>query len=450
MRDLLGRMNIPGLDTDDYINTHRDNASALPTIAIAASGGGYRAMLNGAGVMEAFDSRTPNSTAEGQLGGLLQSATYVAGLSGGGWLMGTIYVNNFTSIYDIISQDPESDSTGNLWQLGNSIFVGPEGDGIQLLDSAGYYSTLLDNVQSKEDAGFNTTLTDYWGRALSYQLVNATNGGPAYTFSSIAEQSWFTDASVPLPFLVADERFPGDLNIPDNTTVFDFNPWEYGSPDPTLYAFAPLQYAGTNYTAGSPRSSQCVTGFDNVGYVMGTSSSLFNQILLQANNTNTDDQSAFTGALLDGVTSVLEGISEGDEDIADWVNPFYGYNNDTNPNADDQQLTLVDGGEDLQNIPFHPVTQPNRNVDVIFAIDSSADTNSSYAPGTTAANWPAGVAMVATYERSLSDIANGTAFPAVPDVQTFINQGLNNRPTFFGCDSTNFSSDATAIPPLVV
>lgn len=443
MRDLLSRINIQGLDTDNYINTHRNNASALPNIGIAASGGGYRAMLNGAGYLEAFDSRTPNSTSQGQLGGLLQSTTYLAGLSGGGWLVGSLYTNNFTSIYDIIS--PETDS---VWALGNSIFVGPEGDSIQLLSSGSYYDDLLNRVQNKEDAGFNTTLTDYWGRALSYQLVNATDGGPAYTFSSIAEQSWFTDASVPLPFLVADERFPGDLAIPDNTTVFDFNPWEFGSPDPSLYAFAPLKYAGTNFTAGSPSSNECVTGFDNVGFVMGTSSSLFNQVLLRANSTNTDDQSFFTGALLDAIEAVLGQISEGEEDIADWVNPFYHYHNDTNPSADTRQLTLVDGGEDLQNIPFHPLIQPNRDVDVIFAIDSSADTNTSYAPGTTAANWPAGVAMVASYQRAQASIANGTVFPSVPDVQTFINLGLNNGPTFFGCDSSNFSADAS--PPLIV
>ena len=36
-------------------------------------------MLNGAGVLEAFDSRTPKSTSTGQLGGLLQSATYLSG-----------------------------------------------------------------------------------------------------------------------------------------------------------------------------------------------------------------------------------------------------------------------------------------------------------------------------------------------------------------------------------
>lgn len=103
MRDFLGRLNITGLDTNKYIDDHANNASALPNIAIAASGGGYRAMLNGAGVVQAFDSRTENSTGPGQLGGLLQSTTYLAGLSGGSWLVGSLYTNNFSSVSDILS-----------------------------------------------------------------------------------------------------------------------------------------------------------------------------------------------------------------------------------------------------------------------------------------------------------------------------------------------------------
>lgn len=133
MRDLLARMNISGLDTDQYINTHMSNASALPNIGIAISGGGYRAMLNGAGVIEAFDSRTPNSTSKGQVGGLLQASTYLSGLSGGSWLVGSLYTNNFTSISNILSSDTNSTGSGDLWQFGNSIFQGPETGGIQLL-----------------------------------------------------------------------------------------------------------------------------------------------------------------------------------------------------------------------------------------------------------------------------------------------------------------------------
>jgi len=122
MRDLLRRLNITGLDTDACINSNAQNASALPNIGLAFSGGGYRALMNGAGALAAFDSRTPNSTAAGQIGGLLQSATYIAGLSGGSWLVGSIYTNNFTSVQNIIDTTP--DTSGSLWQFGNSIFVG--------------------------------------------------------------------------------------------------------------------------------------------------------------------------------------------------------------------------------------------------------------------------------------------------------------------------------------
>lgn len=66
-------------------------------------------------------------------------------------------------------------------------------------------------------------------------------------------------------------------------------------------------------------------------------------------------------------------------------------------------------------------------------------------------NWPNGSSLVQTYMRSLEPISNGTLFPAVPDTQTFINLGLNTRPTFFGCDSTNFTrTNGASIPPLVV
>lgn len=203
MRTLLARLNITGLDTNQYINDHQNNASALPNIGIAASGGGYRAMLNSAGIIQAFDSRTPGSTGAGQLGGLLQASTYIAGLSGGSWMVSTLYANNYTSIDAIISQDTTADNSGNLWQLGNSIFEGPESKGIQLLNSVGYYAALQNAVSGKSDAGFNTTITDYWGRALSYQIINATDGGPAYTWSSIAEQDWFTQGTAPLPLIVS-------------------------------------------------------------------------------------------------------------------------------------------------------------------------------------------------------------------------------------------------------
>ncbi|KAF7892884.1 uncharacterized protein EAF02_000422 [Botrytis sinoallii] len=429
MITFLERMNISGFDATAYINKVSGNASTLPNIGIAISGGGYRAMLNGAGFVAAADDRTANSTNTGQIGGLLQATTYLAGLSGGGWLVGSIYTNNFSSVETL------RDSS-DVWNFQNSIFEGPNDDGIQILSTADYYSTIKNEVSGKADAplNFNTSITDYWGRALSFQLINATDGGPAYTFSSIALQDNFANGDIPMPFLVADGRSPYTEIISLNSTVYEFNPFELGSWDATTYGFAPLRYIGSNFTAGSiPDGQQCVRGFDQVGYVMGTSSSLFNQFLIQAN------QSSLPTIVTDAFTAILDGIGFINNDIAQYQpNPFYAFNNETNRNAQATQLDLVDGGEDGQNIPLYPLIQPIRGVDVIFAIDSSADTNYF---------WPNGTSLVATHERSQNaTIANGTAFPSIPGQNTFVNLGLNKRPSFFGCDPSN----STGPTPLVV
>ena len=427
--DFLNRASMVDFDVATFMSNYS------PTVGIAFSGGGYRAMLSGAGEFKAMDSRTPGSTAVGHLGGLLQSATYVAGLSGGSWLLGSVVINNFTTIEKL-------QNAGNVWDFRNSILA-PEGV-LHILDTTVYYNQINQEVTAKRDAGFEVSLTDYWARALSRQFVNFTSGGPGITFSSIADTPGFTDAQMPFPIIVADGRNPGELIISTNATVFEFNPLEFGSFDPTLYAFTPIEFIGTNMSAGVPRvANQCTRGFDNAGFVMGTSSSLFNILINQL------DSFGLTGVLKDLIKATLKEISVDNDDIADYSpNPFFGVNPDINPSANTQDLTLVDGGLDGQNVPIHPLIQPPRKVDVIFAMDNSADT---VRQNGNLSNWPNGTALVATYERSITgNMGNGTLFPAVPDANTFINLGLNNRPTFFGCDGSNITSDSSRYPPLVV
>ena len=267
-------------------------------------------------------------------------------------------------------------------------------------------------------------------------MINATEGGPNYTISSIRDQPGFSQGEMPFPMWLADSRVPGESLVPGNTSVWEFNPYEFGTWDPTTYGFLDLQFLGSNFSNGKlPDDEQCVRGFDNAGYIMGTSSSLFNQFLINLDSTTASD------TLRSILGKILTRLGNDKEDIANYSpNPFKGFNpSGKNLNVNQNSLTLVDGGSDLQNIPLHPLVQPSRNVDVIFAVDSSADTPN---------NWPNGTAMVATYERSLAQggIANGTSFPAVPDVNTFVNLGLNTRPTFFGCDPKN----TTSLTPLVV
>ncbi|KAL3477393.1 lysophospholipase catalytic domain-containing protein [Aspergillus californicus] len=422
MTDLFDHLNIDDFNPDWFTDRSDDE---IPNIGIAFSGGGYRALMNGAGALAAFDARSDDATFRGPLRGLLQSSTYVSGLSGGSWLVGSIYVNNFTTVSRLMSED-----AGGVWDFSNSVLVGPE-------QVSNYYRQLVDDVAGKADEGFQVSITDYWGRALSYQLINASDGGAEYTWSSIADMQSFTGGNEPMPIITALERAPGETSITLDASVFEINPWELGTWDLTTYSFAPLEYIGSNFTAGRLVGSQCTIGYDNAGFLMGTSSTLFNQALLQVNNTEMRE------IIQDTVTSLLETLDQAQNDIAVFKpNPFFHYSNSTigNRNSHSDTLVLVDGGEDLQNIPLHPLLQAVRNVDVIVAIDSSADTK---------LGWPNGTSLVATYQRSLqsNSSANGS-FPHIPDQNTFVNLGLNKRPTFFGCDPTNRTGDQPS--PLIV
>lgn len=430
MTDFLRRAAIPNFDAAAYMTRVGSNTTLLPNVAIAFSGGGYRALMNGGGFFAAADSRTSTTS----IAGLVQSATYIAGLSGGGWLVGSIYTNNFSSVVQLRDSD-------DVWRFDRSIIQGPErSSGISALSTVSYWTSIAGQVDRKSNAAFNTSLTDYWGRALSYQLVKAADGGPAYTYSSIAESPEFTRGDMPMPIIVADGRAPGTKIISLNSTVFEFNPYEMGSWDPNLFGFAPTKYVGSNFNAGTiAQNGQCVAGFDQVGFVMGTSSSLFNTFLLQ----NLTEIQGVPDFVVRAATGIATSIGAENNDIAQWQpNPFRGFNPAVNPTASSQELSLVDGGLDLQNLPLHPLIQPVRAVDVIFAVDSSADTPQ---------NWPNGTALRASYDRSKSQMANGTLFPPVPDANTFVNLGLNRRPVFFGCDAANFTlGPGQRVPPLVV
>ncbi|KAK2051082.1 lysophospholipase catalytic domain-containing protein [Colletotrichum caudatum] len=432
MRDFLTRANIPDFDAGAYIDGLSSSPTQLPNIGIAISGGGYRALMNGAGFLAAADSRTPGSTSAGGIGGLLQSATYLSALSGGGWLVGSIFMNNFSSVVNL-------QQSSTVWQFDNSILTGPKPG---LIDTTKYWKDIISQVYHKDKAGFAVSLTDYWGRALSNQLIDDIDGGPAYTFSSIAESPDFQAGAQPFPILVADGRAPGEKLILLNTTVYEFNPFELGTWDNTAFGFAPLPYLASNFIAGSiAAGGSCVRGFDQAGFIMGTSSSLFNQFLLR--DLSAPEAERIPHFVKSALKEILKIIDEDDNDVAQYVpNPFFGWNPSTNPTANSAQLTLVDGGEDRENIPFQPLIQPNRAVDVIFAVDSSSNT---------AFHWPNGSAIRTTYYRAAQPIANGTLFPPIPDANTFINLGINRRPTFFGCDASNFTlSSGQHPPPLIV
>lgn len=68
-------------------------------------------------------------------------------------------------------------------------------------------------------------------------------------------------------------------------------------------------------------------------------------------------------------------------DAASYPNPFQGVSPSTFPDTNQTRLTLVDGGENGENVPFQPLLVQARDVDTIIAIDGSKDTSDNFAAG---------------------------------------------------------------------
>jgi lysophospholipase len=76
------------------------------------------------------------------MSGFLQTNTYIAGLSGGSWLVGSVAVHDFATI-DTLRTD--------YWHLQDNL-VAPSG----LANKTMLYTDIYDQVSQKSDAGFNT------------------------------------------------------------------------------------------------------------------------------------------------------------------------------------------------------------------------------------------------------------------------------------------------------
>lgn len=425
----LENSGLQGMDTHTFSN------SSI-RIGLAFSGGGYRAMLSGAGQLAALDSRTQNALESKHMGGLLQASSYIAGLSGGGWLVSSIVANNWTSVEEL-------QASPALWQFSEPF----EPSGLNLQQSISWFNSVREDILGKQDAGFNTTITDIWGRYLSAQLFSVNDHGRYLRWSQFRNADQLPNTSMPLPVLVTDGRSPDTDIISLNSTVYEITPFEMGSWDPKIRRFTDVEYLGSTLLDGRPTKNKCFKGYDNVGFLAGVSSSLFNSLLSSVEQTKNRFLSEIIRSLTHGMSSNLDvAIIE--------PNPFLSNSSETS-DLRSFDLSLVDGGEDGQNIPFQPLIQPERDVDIIFAFDNSADTNDSSPIGP---NWPAGYAMAASYERQFSPNGNGIAFPYVPDPETFVALGLNQQPTFFGCNVTNMTSlfeqnpygNTTKYPPLIV
>ncbi|GEQ70228.1 hypothetical protein JCM33374_g3904 [Metschnikowia sp. JCM 33374] len=471
-------------------------------IGISMSGGGYRSMLSGAGVLSALDLRTPGS--EEHLGGILQSSTYIAGNSGGSWLVANNLLNDglpihyairkqsFTSpliegVPDVpISQLRANIDAQTLGQNNSSVWesysklinhTDPEKGSLAgtLLDtffktkdlneidqsnttatygrkSLDFYKDLNIEVRTKKKAGFQVSLIDYWGRAVSKKIFPRGKKTVDLCMSSVPELPSFENFSQLFPIFGSVERQPGQTELSIDSHLFEFNPFEFGSWDSYLNSFVDIKFLGTELMNGVSTKttknedySLCVSGYDNIGLITGTSSGLFNTVfqyvykmILQME----EQSSSLLSMMLRifGITSHPKPDNFLHPEYALYSpNPFKGITTSAAKGrsiSSSQSLFLADGGDDGQNIPFHPMLVRGRRLEVVFAFDATSDT----------VNFPNGTTLIQTANRYHSSNSSlrvpvflhedklRRIFPNVPSSKVFVEKNMGSHPIFLGCD----------------
>ncbi|KFO15398.1 Cytosolic phospholipase A2, partial [Balearica regulorum gibbericeps] len=132
-----------GEEDSKNLTTSRD----VPVIAILGSGGGFRAMVGFAGVMKALYES-----------GILDCATYIAGLSGSTWYMSTLY-----SHPDFPEKGPKEINQ----ELMNSVSHNP-----LLLLTPQKVKRYIEALWNKKSSGQPVTFTDIFGMLIGETLIH--------------------------------------------------------------------------------------------------------------------------------------------------------------------------------------------------------------------------------------------------------------------------------------
>lgn len=504
--NFFDRIAIPEFNVPQFFNPDGGSMTTLG-IGLGVSGGGFRAMLTGAGALSAMDIRTPGSTEPGQIGGLLQSMSYISGLSGGAWLIGSVFMQNMPTIQHITSPDGPwqlefNPITGerknkNVFNINleyeilkafsindntasstltreieeNNLLEKFRIDHATVLDKKPfnnvkqpldhikqYYSLLYEEVAPKKAAGFALSITDFWARSLSRAFL-AKNVDISTSWSDIVELPRFKSHEMPYPILIANAVVPKVLADANSSTIIEMSPYEFGSWSPTINAFAPMKYIGTELFDGKIVTKKdgtlsCIEGFDNLSFIIATSSSLFND--LAAMGMRHLDGFPQVRSVITKYKQLMNILNANDNKIKNNIdyalyspNPFQGFHqgitlpapadikkgvdNDLirnikehgNAYTTSDTLYIVDGGEDDLNVPLDPLLRPERKLDMVIALDVSLDKGSK----------PNGTSIFkGTWRYHGKEDIHRVSFPIIPTPETFIKSGANLGPVFFGCD----------------
>ncbi|GJE87443.1 lysophospholipase [Phanerochaete sordida] len=416
-----------------YLTAILEGRAEFPTLGIATSGGGMRAALFGGTVLNTLDGRNSTSVSAG-VGGLLQAASYLAGLSGGSFLVTSLVQANFPTIPSLIFGLDAGAGTGEDVFGGWLNELGLTSISTNATVQTEFIELLLEEIAGKHAAGFPITFTDVFSRSLARHFVNGTTladffstnftHGAGITWSGVANLSTFENHEMPFPIIVTDSvsQFENDKavipgnDVPLTNPIYEFNVFETGSFDPMLSSFVPTLLLGS-------RNRTCVSNFDQVSFVSASSSNLWNEFNVSAAALAASSIGPVVAAI--NATFPQPGLRL---DTAAIPNPFQGVAPKTFLDRNQTIISFVDGGEDGEVVPIQPMLVKSRGVDIVIAIDASADTEN---------NWTNGSSIISTQERAAL-FPGVYSFPPIPtSPNVFEARNLTRHTTFFGCDTNH-------------
>lgn len=301
----------------------------VPTIALACSGGGYRAVASILGFLIGA-----------QKIGLLDATTYIASLSGSAWLMAS-WMSSGMSLADFKVSLVEKMCKG--------------------LTHIGAHGALLlaDSLLVKYAADQPITMVDFYGGLLANALLKDHAEYRQMTYLS-AQEKIVSAGDMPLPIYTA---VSGDEMNP--CQWYEFTPFEIGSAWTECYV--PSWAFGREFKAGESLD------FDpeqSLGYQMGIFGSAFSASFERIYDEFKDHiYFNFTKYVIE---TLFAKASHKRVTIAKMYN--FAYQVPTSPTAELEKIYLMDAGIAF-NLPYPPISgqRTERTADIIIFLDASAD-----------------------------------------------------------------------------
>ncbi|GJJ76949.1 cytosolic phospholipase A2 [Entomortierella parvispora] len=357
--------------------------SDIPIVALAGSGGGYRAMISSLGYMTAAKKS-----------GLFECTMYMAGVSGSCWMIAqylTLGQRSFTKTMEHFKQS-----------LNTPIAHYPSFIDT-MLTNPGAAQLILEGVVQKYSKNRVLTLVDAFGTVLASRLLihrerDGDNGEwvDPLDFKLSQQSRWTNYGDQPLPIYTAvshvlpgssvEAKLEGEVVVEDDVASedddgthyyqwFEMTPYEFGSEETS--AWIPTWAFGRRFVEGKSVERLPET---NLAILLGTFGSAFTATLADyykevrplLNKAMSDSMDSYIKAYLDGM-KLIHPLSP-----SCFPNPIYKLPN-PEPEAElfsqRKNIYLNDAGMD-NNLPLYPLLRPGRKIDVILAFDSSADIES--------------------------------------------------------------------------